>query len=211
MPKKENKILQKENTRKSKNNLLKWSAALVGTALLFVGGFYLYQEFTRPLPGQQVEDLGREHVPQEEWEKFKYNSNPPTSGPHDVVWTRPGIYEEPQGDGHLVHSLEHGYIIISYNCAPQSGREQEEDSTESAEMISEAFSSDECEDLKQQLSDLANEKKLWKLIVVPRPSLDSEIALTAWGRINKLNSFDKERISQFVDALRNHGPEQTME
>ena len=56
----------------------------------------------------------------------EYNSNPPTSGPHYAQWEKPGIYNRVLEDGKLVHSLEHGYIIISYDCTklqifPQSG------------------------------------------------------------------------------------------
>lgn len=45
-----------------------------------------------------------------------YNSNPPTSGPHNPVWYQDGIYEP--GDtpklGMLVHTLEHGRIDVQY-------------------------------------------------------------------------------------------------
>lgn len=157
------------------------------------GGWWLLKELTKPSPqqvlGVAVEDQGREHILRSEWEKFSYNSNPPTSGPHDADWTKAGIYTDSQGDGYLIHSLEHGYVVIYYNCQKDG----------------------DCEGLKQKLSDLANEKRLWKLIVVPRPSLDAKIALTAWGRIDKLDELDQERIVRFIDAFRDKGPEKTME
>ncbi|MBI3069701.1 MAG: DUF3105 domain-containing protein [Candidatus Levybacteria bacterium] len=84
-------------------------------------------------------------------------------------------------------------------------------SSPSAELKDDVWSSSKCQDLKKNLSDLANEKKLSKLIVIPRPNLDSPIALTAWTRIDKFDSFDKERINRFIDTFRDQGPEKTRE
>ncbi len=164
-----------------------------------IGGFWwLIKESTKPLPGKSFADQGRKHIPQKEWEKFKYNSNPPTSGSHDEVWTKPGIYSSPQGDGHLVHSLEHGYIVIWYDCDLKSETAGD-------------TSSKDCQDLKKQLKDIANENRIWKLVVVPRNNMDSKIVLTAWTRLEKLDTPDKQKIKEFIDAFRNNGPEQTME
>ncbi len=77
-------------------------------------GFWMYKELTKPLPGQLIEDLGREHV--EDIAGINYNSNPPTSGTHFPMWAKGGVYDRLISDGYLLHSLEHGYVIISYNC-----------------------------------------------------------------------------------------------
>jgi hypothetical protein len=71
--------------------------------------------------------------------------------------------------------------------------------------------SDACRSLVGQLEDLARTKKLFKLIVIPRPTLDTTIALTAWGYIDKFDQFDEGRIERFIDYYRDHGPEKTME
>lgn len=67
-------------------------------------------------PGTRMDNQGREHVSKEDVATFSYNSNPPTSGPHLETWVKPGIYAIPQSEGELIHSLEHGYVIIHYNC-----------------------------------------------------------------------------------------------
>ena len=164
---------------------------------------------TNNLQAKDVAVLGREHIPQKEWEKFKYNSNTPTSGSHDEVWTKSGAYDKPQGDGHLVHSLEHGYIILSYNCNLENSKVKSQNSkvgTQSAEMEK------ECKDFVNKLEELVK-KDSWKMIVIPRPSLDTDFALTAWGKIDKFNSKDAslDRVKAFIEAFRNQGPEQTME
>lgn len=209
--------------------LVKWGIWVV-VGLLIAGGFWwVIAESSKPLPGRAVKDLGRGHIPVTE--KVIYNSNPPTSGKHYAEWTKAGIYDQPVADGHLVHSLEHGYIIISYNCernvsrvprvpwvslgeiayAHETDEPHEEPATPSAVVTGEAWNSGACATLKKQLADIANEQKLWKLIVMPRENLDVPLALTAWGRIEKLQSVDKAKITAFIDAFRDKGPEKTME
>lgn len=209
--------------------LMKWGIIILIGALVIAGFWWAIKESSKPLPGQAVKDLGRGHVP--EATTVKYNSNPPTSGKHYEVWTKAGVYDKPVADGHLVHSLEHGYIIISYNCtktfsishppaggpfiksayAHETDEPHEEPATPSAALTGKAWQSEECKALKKQLADVANEQKLRKLIVIPRENLDVPIALTAWARIEKLGQFDKAKIVAFIQAFRDKGPEQTME
>ncbi len=192
----------KEERRKK---LTKWIIIGITVVLLIVGFGWVIKESNKPLPGIEVSDQGRGHIPQKEWENFFYNSNPPTSGQHDAVWTKAGIYEDVQADGHLVHSLEHGYVILSYNCTKVSEKGK-------------AQSAKDCDTLKKQLAEIAN-IKLWKIIVVPRPQLDVPLAVTAWNQIEKfekidstgLKDLDKEKIQAFIQAFQNHGPEVTAE
>lgn len=204
---------------------MKIKKALFSAAAVFVLGWLFYKQVSTPLPGQKVEDLGRDHVP--DGTLVAYNSNPPTSGPHYDEWARAGVYENPVSDGHLVHSLEHGYIILSYNCLvnPQSvslvpaafAHEEDLQEAEGAEGIEsevleeDLWESEECRGLVSLLSGVYEKKGKSKIIVIPRPSLDTRIALTAWGRIDKFWDFDEERITKFIDAFRDKGPEKTME
>lgn len=236
LPKKERKRLKKEleivqvEQKEKRERIVRLLIIVAIVAIVGVGVWWLVRETVKPLPGEAVSDLGREHVP--DGTKVQYNSNPPTSGSHYADWTRAGVYEQPISDGHLIHALEHGYIIISYNCMKLNSKfklkssklisiafahEESLQSTASAEaspsgqLQGDEWNSQKCQDLKKNLSDLANEKKLQKLIVIPRPSLDTAIALTAWTRIDKFNNFDKERITRFIDTFRDRGPEKTME
>lgn len=231
----------------------------VGIGIVIVGalgwvGWYV----TRPVPGTRMDDQGREHVTPQAVAEFKYNSNPPTSGPHLPTWVKAGIFDIPKSEGELLHALEHGYVIINYNCnvhlnATVNGKRQtekgwiqvfahEEDGGESSpsggqttdpsgktgpfiegkgfypegkfpfEASASAINeSDGCKTLVKQLTELANKKKLWKLIVVPRPNLDTTIALTAWTYLDTFDQFDEKRITRFIDYHRDQGPEKTME
>ena len=218
---------KEESGRKSRARMVKWLIIVIILALVGSGGWLLYREMSKPLPGQKIAELGRDHVPKEKWEAFTYNSNPPTSGPHDEIWTKAGVYSDVEGKGYLLHSLEHGYVEIHYSCdvGKQEAKSKQPEVTVSGQMEasnsgqaspsasldSPGWKSQECEDLKKQLADLANDKKLWKLIVVANPTIDTKIALAAWTWLEKLDAFDKDKIVAFIDVHRNHGPEQTME
>src|SRR5262249_21967706 len=45
-----------------------------------------------------------------------YNSSPPSSGPAGPQWLRPGVYPQPQPRCNWIHNLEHGYVVLLYNC-----------------------------------------------------------------------------------------------
>lgn len=184
----------------SRGQLTKWFMWLVIVGLVAGGGWWVWKEITRPAPavlGESVEDIGRNHVP--DGTVVEYNSNPPTSGNHYGEWTRAGVYGNPVSDGNLVHSLEHGYVIMSYNCADKE--------------------SQECRDLVAKLTSVYEKRGRRKLIVIPRPNLDTKIALTAWGRIYKsnpsagseLSEAEQQRIGDFIELFRDKGPEKTAE
>jgi hypothetical protein len=213
---------------------------ILGAALLL---YWMFKLATKPLPGEAVAPMGRDHVT--DIYGVTYNSNPPTSGSHFPVWAKPGVYDRLISDGYLIHSLEHGYIIIWYDCSKvPSGSliktayahdEPAQESTDSGQLLMhmkvapsgtmswftpqdppetevelpESFKTDSCKNLVSELSEFT--KVAQRVIVVPRLNLDKMIALTAWGRIEKLDSVDGERIKVFIKAFHNKGPEQTPE
>jgi hypothetical protein len=191
------------------NRKLVIAGAVVLSVILL--GWLLYLS-TRPLPGVKQVDLGREHVPV--GTEVTYNTNPPTSGSHYEDWTRAGVFTEPKDDRNLVHSLEHGYIIMSYKCNPglsQTGELAESSSSAEASNSAELTSQAECDERKAKLEEIYNQKCKSKLIVIARPNLDTSYAVTAWNFLDKFDDFDKKRIEKFIDAHRDNGPEKTME
>lgn len=178
--------------------------AAVAISLIGLLAFVFWE--TKPKPGQLLEDQGRGHV--QIGTDVKYNSNPPTSGPHYEDWAKAGFFDSVIDDRNLVHALEHGYVIMSYNC---SVAQESTNSASPSATLPPQFSSQSCQDLVKQLTNVYNDKSQKKLIVIPRPNMDTQIALTAWRYIDKLNSFDKPRIEKFIDAHRDQGPEKTIE
>lgn len=168
---------------------------IVAVVVAFVAMLaYLVMQEIAPedLPGEAVSILGTEHV-QPGLPHEPYNSDPPTSGPHYPTPAEPGFYEEAPLDEYLVHNLEHGHVIIWYNCS--------------------ALSSEDCQVLKDDIRDVMSRAGVSlvtgtpKVEAVPRPAMDATIALTSWGRIHKLDAFDRDQILRFIKAFRDEAPE----
>ncbi len=208
---------------------MKWWYGVI-IIMLVAAGYGIWRVASVTPPGMKMADQGREHVSPQQVAEFSYNSNPPTSGPHLATWVKAGVFSAPQSEGELIHSLEHGYIIISYNCNVHLGENSkiakvfahEEEGSPSADFKDPTISTgsainetEVCKTLINQLKELSERKKLWKLIVVPRPALDTTIALTAWEYIDKFDpdpiGIDAKRIERFIDFHRDQGPEKTME
>ena len=179
------------------NHLLKKLSFVLLAVLITGGGIFILSRKPKTIEGIEIlSDQGRNHVPI--GTAVEYNSNPPTSGPHYAEWEKPGIYNKALEDGKLIHSLEHGYVIISYNC----------DKTDS---VSEWKDNSGCQKLVEQIKQVTKKTGMDRLIVVPRPNLDTPIALTAWTKLLKLEDVNEDKIVNFVKEFRNQGPEKTME
>jgi hypothetical protein len=183
-------IKHAERQRKQLLGRVAWSVA--GLVVLALLGYVVWG-FVRPKPGRSVPQMLASHI-QPGTSHEPYNSDPPTSGPHFPQPAQAGFYDEALPDEQLVHNLEHGYVVIWYNCTGLD---------ESA-----------CAGLKSQIKDLMDRAKpivpatgAKKLIAVPRPGMESLLALTSWSRLDKLASFDEKEIVEFINDFRNHAPE----
>ncbi len=134
-------------------------------------------ELTRP--GEVFSSQGQQHI-QTGATHEEYNSNPPTSGPHNGQPANWGIYQSELPDENLIHNLEHGGIWISYNNIDN--------------------------DTKTKIEDLAKRYPN-KMIVTPRSKNDSKIAIASWTRLLKLDVFDEATIVDFIKANKNKSPE----
>lgn len=163
----------------------------LATIILVIGGV-VYLSFSQPgskegrrgktTIGEEVPILGAQHITPGS-PHTPYNSNPPTSGPHWPEPAKNGIYEAELADEQIIHSLEHGHIWIAYKV-------------------------DATNEVKDGLRKIVQEND-WKIVLEPRGQNDSLIALAAWGRILKLDSFNEEKVREFIKAYRDQGPEKT--
>jgi hypothetical protein len=129
------------------------------------------------------------HVP--EGTPITYTSNPPSSGPHYPVWANFQEFDRPVPDGYLVHSMEHGAVVLSYKCAEcpliAGGLRDVRDATP---------------------SDPACDPSLRvRVIVVPRPELDAAVAAAAWGFTYRADCVEATSLSAFVREHYAHAPE----
>ena len=136
--------------------------------------------------GPEIEtfpDEGNLHVAQDT--PITYNTDPPTSGTHYPGAAEGGFYDTPIPAGNLVHTMEHGGIIIYYNPATVTLQQQAE---------IEAF-------LQPAIGDFST------VVAVPRNDLQFDIILTAWRTWLRLPDYDMDRIRDFTDVYIGHGPE----
>jgi hypothetical protein len=145
-------------------------------------------------PGLSAKHLGSPDA------KVKYNSFPPSSGPHYQSPAPWGIYTESVKQPILVHNLEHGGIIIQYGDV----------GTEAVNDLQSFYRDDP-----------------YGLVVAPYPKLGKKFALTAWnepvyesgadsgfkgadpgtGYVLTCTKFDSKAFGQFRDKRRNKSGE----
>lgn len=114
--------------------------------------------------------------------KVSYNSNPPTSGNHYAVPASARFYDKELPDEQLVHNLEHGHVWVSFKPG-----------------------------LSAEIVDMLKSFSSSVVIVTPRSANDADIALAAWGRLDKFNTannvVDEQRIKDFIIRYQGKGPE----
>jgi hypothetical protein len=143
----------------------------------------------RPRTGEAVPIMQSEHIPTDS-DPGKYNSDPPTSGPHYADELDAGFYETSSYKypaGYLVHNLEHGYIIFWYSCR----------------QLNEVA----CSQLKAQIKGAIDGFNGVKVIAYPWDSIDVPVVMTSWGRLQRMETFDAAQARAFYRANLNRSPE----
>jgi hypothetical protein len=112
-----------------------------------------------------------------------YQVDPPSGGDHLAAPASAGSYRvgNVPADGNLVHSLEHGFVILWHR--PDLADAQ-----------------------LDQMLDVA-EPYARDVLVVPRASLPTPVAATAWHKRLQCPSLELDVLRRFVDEFRNDGPE----
>ncbi|MGC8781088.1 MAG: DUF3105 domain-containing protein [Anaerolineae bacterium] len=166
-----------------------WLGGGLLALILVIGGVWLATRLTGPaVPGQRFPIQGQQHIAPGQAHP-PYNSDPPTSGWHYDTPLASGFHEQPVADEQVVHNLEHGHVVIAYDCSRLT----------------------DCQGTKDRLRELLRRYRNWKVTAVPRQNADAAIALTAWGWLDKLDAYDEARITAFINAWRDRGPERTPE
>lgn len=205
-------MARKQPTKKQSSELTTWLVG-IGALVIFggvvAGGIYLGSSsgpeksaaapkranctgspvLKTDLPGV-VQSLceGQKHV--DDGVRVTYHTDPPTSGDHWGGPTPPGFYAPGQSEAYwlperLVHSLEHGNVVIYYDPA--------------------VITADQQERLKAIVKKWPGS---WEgVVVVPRTDAANPLIATAWEYTMKLSSWDEGRINDFVREFAGRGPE----
>ena len=138
---------------------------------------------------RSVKALPGDHSVSPDGVSDKWNTDPPTNGPHYGVAAIFGIYEDELEPARVIHNLEHGGVFILYG-------DEVPDST------------------VQQLEAFYDGHKTGT-IMAPYARLGDEFALGAWvaeggeakGHLAKCETFDDGAVSSFFGAFQFLGPE----
>jgi hypothetical protein len=171
------------------------AAIVVGVLLAFGGGDSAAADngVDGPCVRETFAPMGRQHVDKLS-EGFKYNSFPPTSGPHyppgpkaPAVWN---VYDAPVDELALIHNLEHGGVVVQYgpDVSPQTVQQ----------IV--AWYGDSPEGLV--VAPLPE-----SMPIAPAPPADwqSKIFLTAWTHVASCSAFSEDAFTNFRDDYR--GPD----
>ena len=140
-----------------------------------------------PVAEYEVPDEGREHI--EFPTLANYAHYPPSSGLHYGRTLEWGFYQDEIPPEYWVHSLEHGGIVVLYNC------------------------SGDCqatEDALWQLMDTAPPEDVFnevKILISPNSQIESPVVALAWGWQLDLDSPDYDVLLDFYQRRVNLGPE----
>lgn len=165
--------------RRRRAATLRRTAVIAVVALLVGGGLvaWFLQEANKP--GESVlMQVSRPHVEPGQAHEA-YTTDPPTSGPHVGSLPQWKVYTEPITRELQVHGLEDGGVIINYRSDLDKA----------------------IVDRLAGITGLYLERPAPKshIVMSPFPDLSHPIVLTAWRRIDRLDTFDEARIRRFID------------
>lgn len=202
-------IVEKEKEKKDRNKkqsrrmrhayIYKRGRVVLVSSILLIGGLLLSLVWSISQPDapaaieqlhanvqievESFESEGRDHLTPDD-PMPQYVTFPPTSGPHSPAAIGfYGFYEQELPFEELVHSLEHGDIVIYYQPTVD-------------------------EQVKERLKYLSQFTKIGSgVIVLPNADIEGEVVATAWTKKMTLAEFDEQQLGQFIYDHIYEGPE----
>ncbi|MDX1448131.1 MAG: DUF3105 domain-containing protein [Acidimicrobiia bacterium] len=137
---------------------------------------------------ERFDDFGNQHFADSDLQDilagastFAYETFPATSGPHAASWAPCGIYVEEVPEVFVVHSMEHGAVIIHHDPG---------------------LPGTDVDAIHSTARSLGSH-----VVVTPRAGLAEPVAVTAWTVMARLGSVDTGAIEDFWDEFSQQGPE----
>ena len=169
-----------------------WVIPIVLIAAVLVALLVVFVPRPAAAQGRQVPIEGnRQHVGQ--GTVVQYRNRPPSSGDHYDQPAGYGFFQREIPTGNWVHDLEHGGIVVLYR----------------PDLCDQA-----CQTQLQDTYNSAPSSALFpgtrKMLVGPYQDMDHAVAVVAWGWIDEMDAFDKDRILAFYRSHVDKGPEQAL-
>jgi hypothetical protein len=151
---------------------------------------------SRPPVGQAVDEMPATHLTPPA--TAKYLHDPPTSGCHySLAGQAPvpaGAYDKPIGPEYWVHNLEHGYIVVLYNCPEPPG------CSDDFNKLHDWF--------KSLPADPGGAVGYAKVLILPWSTMKPKFAVVAWDWYDDLGSTLKlDEVQRFYDNHVNQSTE----
>ena len=154
-------------------------AVLTGLGVWF---FTLRSTTLTEIRGHEIETLSVAGEGQHVEGQVDYESSPPVSGAHSPQAAACGTHSDPIVNEAQVHTLEHGAVGVQY--LPDLGPQQ----IKAIEALVSEYDS--------------------HTFSAPYPDMDTPIAVTSWGRIMRLDSFDDAAVRNYIAEFIQKGPEE---
>lgn len=110
---------------------------------------------------------------------------PPYGGPHGIQPLRCGIYEAEQAFEPIIHTMEHGAVVLYYQPLVLTG--------------------DDVAAIRVVVTDLLSDGA--RMIMTPSTVLAKPIVVASWGRLLAMPEFDEQKLRGFVGAFEGDSPE----
>jgi hypothetical protein len=140
--------------------------------------------------GRQMPDEGFNHAAQDA--PLTHQSRPPSSGTHYPTWVQTyGLQDPAPPTGNWLHNLEHGAVVILYNCP------------------------DGCPEIVKQLGELYSTLPLGpnargaraRVLIIPYTEMEAKVAAVAWGWRLEQSELNTDELRKFVEQRMDRGPE----
>jgi hypothetical protein len=149
-----------------------------------------------PAVGQAVDEMPHNHVAPPA--KVTYLHDPPTSGCHYNLGygqapVTAGAYDRVVEPERWVHNLEHGYIVVLYNCPSGCASEFGQ--------------------LRTWLKGLSNDSTAGvqypKVLILPETTMKAHFAVVCWDWYDPMDQLSISEVQKFFDNHVDNAPEGT--
>ncbi|MCY3958258.1 MAG: DUF3105 domain-containing protein [Chloroflexi bacterium] len=149
-----------------------WLYMIAVMAVFIPLNLYCLNQVDPPGPGEETDQQSATILNSVNDPHEPYATDPPTSGPHVAQLAAHGYRSDTLVDEIQVANLSRGFVIVHFRDTGLEG----------------------------EMRRLAAEFEGHDIIVQPDANLPAEtaVALTAWGRIERLDAYDKGRVYNFV-------------
>jgi hypothetical protein len=169
--------IEARRRKERRDKIIRRSLAFVALVGL-VWFFFLRNVTPNEINGHEVLDFSTAGAGQHQPPPISYETSPPVAGPHSS--TVPcGVYAEQIPDENQVHDLEHGAVGVQYK--PDVSLRQ----IREIEALVRSYDS--------------------HVFAGPYEGMDSNITLTAWGHMVRLDTFEEQTIRAFIDEFAQDG------